>query len=386
MVSGCRCHRPNDPLYARSRVRAEKGVEVSEVEDQARDERSLLAWQLAPLVPILAGVLAWFALGLRGGLVVIAIVIATLAVVAAAHRVLWRATQKDHQTDQARRESLVAELAIAEAQVRQREAESSLFVHLAGRNQSLLDHQIGQLVELEQSEPDPDRLAELFRLDHLATRMRRNAESLLVLSGEETARRWGRSVPLADVVRAAVAEVEDFTRVSIVIDENVSLAGRAVADVAHLLAELLENALMYSPPETRVTVRNQLARSGDRACLIAIEDRGIGMSEDAMRAATDLLANPPDVGLEPTSRLGFHVVGRLAKRYHVEASLVSTPGGGVTALVRLPATPFPTDRHRPRCHVGRRRVDARTRSRDRGCRDSSAGSRPRCPCSGMTER
>jgi signal transduction histidine kinase len=313
---------------------------VSEVEGEARDERSLLAWQVAPHLPILGGVLAWFAVGQRGGLVIISIVvIATLVVGTAAHRVLWRATQ----TDQARRDSLVADLATTEAQLQQRESVSDLYVHLARRNQSLLERQIGQLVDLEQGERDPDRLAELFRLDHLATRMRRNAESLLVLSGEETPRRWGRAVPLADVVRAAVAEVEDYARVSIVIDENLSLSGRAVADVAHLLAELLENALMYSPPETRVTVRNHLVRTGDRACVVAIEDRGIGMSEGAMRAATDLLANPPDVGLEVTPRLGFHVVGRLAKRYHVEASLVSTPGGGVTALVRIPATLFPAD-------------------------------------------
>jgi hypothetical protein len=302
-------------------------------------ERSLQAWQLAPHAPIVAGTAAWLALGRPGGATVGALAVATVAVAVALHARAWQSLQ----AHQSRRDALAAELAQTEAQLEQRGTVSELFVHLARRNQSLLDRQIGLLVDLEQVERDPDALAELFKLDHLATRMRRNAESLLVLAGEETPRRWGRPVALADVVRAAVAEVEHFTRASIIIDEHLELSGRAVADVAHLLAELVENALTFSPPDTRVTVRNHLTRGHDRACLITIEDRGIGMPATDIAAANALLAEPTDVGLALSQQLGFHVVGRLGARHGIAVTLAPTPGGGVTAVVRIPSSLFPSD-------------------------------------------
>jgi signal transduction histidine kinase len=306
---------------------------------EAGGERSLQAWQLAPHAPIVAGAVVWLALGRPTGATGIALAVATVALAAALHGRAWQSLQ-EHQ---ARRDELVAELAQTEAKLDHRAAVSELFVHLARRNQSLLDRQIGLLVDLEHVESDPDALAELFKLDHLATRMRRNAESLLVLAGEETPRRWGRPVALADVVRAAVAEVEHVTRASIIIDEHLELSGRAVADVAHLLAELVENALTFSPPDTRVTVRNHLTRGHNRACLITIEDRGIGMAVTDIAAANELLAEPSDVGLALTQQLGFHVVARLGTRHGIEVSLAPTPGGGVTAVVRIPSSLFPSD-------------------------------------------
>ena len=165
----------------------------------------------------------------------------------------WRATEEE----QRKNVQLAHDLARAQTQVEARTSVSELFVNLARRNQALLDRQINLLVSMEERQADPDELAELFQLDHLATRIRRNAESLLVLSGEEPARRWGRPVPLPEVVRAAIAEVEDFRRADMDIDEGIAVAGRGVADLAHLLAELVENGLQFSPPESRVRVTTQ---------------------------------------------------------------------------------------------------------------------------------
>src|SRR5215207_7464221 len=231
---------------------------------------------------------------------------------------------------------------LAEAQVRgaraeaaQRQAVSDLFVNLARRNQSLLDRQLNLIGELEASEKAPDALADLFQLDHLATRIRRNAESLLVLSGEEAPRRWGRPVALGEVVRAAAAEVEDFERVEVLVSDYLEIEGRAVADLAHLLAELIENATVFSPPSSEVRVRSHLSPSEASMYVVSIEDTGIGMSPADLDAANRLLAEPPDVDLA-RSTLGFHVVGRLARRYNLRVRLANTPGGGITSLVTLP--------------------------------------------------
>lgn len=249
----------------------------------------------------------------------------------------------ERETDRAL--ALAEELAHAEVERSSRDAEqqkmvSDLFVNLARRNQSLLNRQLTLIDELESSEADPDALADLFKLDHFATRMRRNAESLLVLSGEEPPRRWGEDVGLGDVVRAAAAEVEDFPRVSVVVEENVSVSGRVVADAAHLLAELIENATSFSPPGQPVTVRyhDVLDASGD--CVITIEDRGIGMAADDIAAANEELAQPTDVGVDLSQMLGFHVVARLARRHLIGVRLIETPGGGLTAIVRLPSAIF----------------------------------------------
>jgi signal transduction histidine kinase len=208
-----------------------------------------------------------------------------------------------------------------------------LFVNLARRNQSLLDRQIGFLDQLEAAETDPDALENLFKLDHLATRMRRNAESLLVLAGIEAPRRWGKPVALGDVVRAAVGEVEDYSRVHVAALDDVYVLGNAAADVAHLLSELLDNATQFSAPGTRVEV---IGRRKGGGYLLSVSDLGIGMTGQQLAEANELLAHPPVTGLTLSRSLGFIVVGRLAKRYGVTVELTSAAVGGLTALVEVP--------------------------------------------------
>jgi signal transduction histidine kinase len=244
--------------------------------------------------------------------------------------VFWKHTEIVQQ----RNTRLATDLATAQTSAAQRQSVSELFVNLARRNQSLLDRQLDLIAELEQRERTPDALADLFKLDHLATRIRRNAESLLVLSGEETPRRWGRPIALADVVRAAAAEVEDFGRVDVLVNDHLVVAGRAVADLAHLLAELIENATAFSPPGADVRVVSHLS-PGPASHLLSVEDTGVGMAPDAVASANTVLADPPEVDLRQP-RLGLHVVGRLARRYGIRVQLAPTPGGGVTALVTLP--------------------------------------------------
>jgi signal transduction histidine kinase len=245
--------------------------------------------------------------------------------------IFWKHTEQEQQ----RNVDLVADLAAAD--VARREAMSELLVNLARRNQSLLNRQLEVITDLELQERQPEVLEELFRLDHLATRIRRNAESLLVLSGDEPARRWGNPVPLGDVVRAAAAEVEDYRRVEVLVNEHIEVEGRAVADLAHLLAELIENATTFSPPSTDVRVRSHLSAGDATTSVISIEDSGIGLPEDDLRAANALLAEAPEVDLGRSTMLGFHVVARLSQRYGLTVRLAATPGGGVTAMVTLPA-------------------------------------------------
>jgi signal transduction histidine kinase len=250
--------------------------------------------------------------------------------------IFWKNTEiEQHRSARLASDLAESELAAVQAQAAQRQSISDLFVNLARRNQSLLDRQLALISELEQHENKPEALSDLFQLDHLATRIRRNAESLLVLSGDEPPRLWGRPVPLSEVVRAAAAEVEDYPRVEVLVSDYLEVSGRVVADLSHLLAELIENATMFSPPTSGVRVRTHLVPGEGRTFLLSIEDTGIGLSDEHMQAANELLANPPD--LDPRrSTLGFHVVGRLAIRLGLRVSLAHTPGGGVTALVTLP--------------------------------------------------
>jgi len=214
-----------------------------------------------------------------------------------------------------------------------------LFVNLARRNQSLLDRQIAFLDELEANETDPEDLEHLFKLDHLATRMRRNAESLLVLAGVETPRRWGRPVPLGDVVRAAIAEVEDYGRIQVRALDGVRLQGGAAADVAHLCSELLDNAAQYSPPGTPVVVEGRAAdEDGTGGYVLRVTDEGIGMSAAQLAEANATLADPPLTGLTLSRSLGFVVVSRLADRHGITVALAEAPDGGTTATVVLPAS------------------------------------------------
>ncbi len=222
---------------------------------------------------------------------------------------------------------------VAVDQAALRRSVSEMFVNMARRSQSLVDRQLALIDQLEKNETDPDQLDQFFRLDHLATRMRRNAESLIVLSGAEPGRRWSQPVPLASLARAAVAEVEDYPRVQIMPMEGVELSGPAGIDVVHLLAELIENAAAFSPPDTSVVVVGEMVSSG---YLIEIEDRGIGMSDADLLAANERLANPPLVDFTLSRMLGFYVIGRLAQRYGIKVQVRHSPYGGVTALVLLP--------------------------------------------------
>ncbi len=210
-----------------------------------------------------------------------------------------------------------------------------IFVNLARRNQSLLDRQIEFIDELEANEEDPEQLEHLFKLDHLATRMRRNAESLLVLAGAEPPRRRARPVALADVVRVAIGEVEDFTRVNLLALDEVTVGGNVAVDLAHLLSELMENATQFSPPETHVEVVGQ--RTPDAGYLITVSDQGIGMSAEQLAEANAMLTHPPLVGLALSRSLGFIVIGRLAARFGIGVRLVSSPAGGISAMVVLPS-------------------------------------------------
>jgi signal transduction histidine kinase len=234
---------------------------------------------------------------------------------------------------------------VAEEQSRLlRKGIGDIFVHLARRNQSLLDRQIEFIDSLERHERDPDQLDNLFKLDHLATRMRRNAESLLVLAGAEPPRRRGRPVPVTDVVRVAIGEVEDFARLRIVALDEATVAGNVSVDLAHMLSELMENATHFSPPETAIEVLGQ--RDDRNGYVLSITDRGIGMSAEQMADANTMLAHPPLVGLSLSRSLGFIVIGRLASRFDLSVVLEPTPNGGTTAVITLPYTlvEYPEDR------------------------------------------
>lgn len=210
-----------------------------------------------------------------------------------------------------------------------------LVVNMARRNQSLLDRQIEVIDRMEATEQDPDRLEELYSLDHLATRMRRNAESLLVLAGAEPGRRRGGPVAVADVLRVAMSEIEDYQHVELQQIEDTKIGPQGAVDLAHLASELLENATQFSPPDAQVMVRGVLHPGG--SYLISISDKGIGLNEEQLAAANSVLSSPPELGLGLTRSLGFIVVGRLAKRLGVRVEIASDAGGGTTAIIEVPA-------------------------------------------------
>ncbi len=222
---------------------------------------------------------------------------------------------------------------LASEQARIRRNVSEMFVNLGRRNQSLLNRTLSFISELERQEKDPDTLEDLFRLDHLTTRMRRNAESLLVLAGSEPARTWSRSVELGNVVRAALSEIEAYERVDFDELDPALLKGVAVADVAHLLAELVENATTFSPPTTRVSVIGRRLADGYQ---ISVIDEGIGMTDAEIEEANRRIDELTRFDLAPSKVLGLYVVGRLAARHGIHVRLVESPADGITAKVRLP--------------------------------------------------
>ena len=228
------------------------------------------------------------------------------------------------------------DLAVEQAVLRRNIADS--FVNLGRRNQNLLGRQLDFITELESSEADPDTLSSLFRLDHLATRMRRNAESLLVLAGIEPPRQWAAPVPLTDVIRAALGEVEDYQRVVVRAVEPATIIGSAAADLAHLLAELIENALVFSPPDRSVDVRGAAnSRRHPDGYTLAIIDAGLGMSSQDIDSANRRLAGTESFTVAPSKYLGHYVAGNLAARHGIDVEIQSSPGSGITALVELPA-------------------------------------------------
>jgi PAS domain S-box-containing protein len=203
-----------------------------------------------------------------------------------------------------------------------RKSIGELYHNLARRSQGLVDRQLELIEELERGEVDPDRLDELVRIDHLATRMRRNAENLIVLSGVEQHRRLSEPVPLRDVVEAALAELKEYSRVQVAPMDDLRLSGQAASDVAHLLAELVGNATSFSPPGTMVQISGGPAGTG---YVLEIEDRGIGMSDAELIEANRRLAAPLAADVAVSKMMGFHVVGRLASRYGIKVSF-ATPG------------------------------------------------------------
>ncbi|MEV5828917.1 nitrate- and nitrite sensing domain-containing protein [Spirillospora sp. NPDC052242] len=221
--------------------------------------------------------------------------------------------------------------AIAEAELRA--GINRVFINLSWRSQSLLHRQLRLLDQMERRASSPEELEDLFRLDHLTTRMRRHAEGLVILSGSPTVRAWDHPVPAEDVVRAAIAEVEDYTRVVVTGASSAAVIGGVVADVIHLLAELIENAAAFSPPATEVTVKVDTVANG---LAVEVVDRGIGLSAEERDELNRRLASDVEFDLADTDRLGLFVVAKLAARHGVKVSLQPSAYGGTTAIVLVP--------------------------------------------------
>jgi signal transduction histidine kinase len=224
-------------------------------------------------------------------------------------------------------------ITLAAEQARVRRHASEMFVDLGRRHQSLLGRTLSLVAELEAKERDPATVTDLLRLDHLVTRLRRNAESLLVLAGSEPGRGWSSALGIDDVVRTALSEIEAYERVDISVLEGGHVVGRGVGAVAHMLAELLENATMFSPPESRVTVNG--ARRPD-GYVVSVTDRGIGLKPADLSLANERLTRFRTVEFAPPRQLGLAVVAELARRHGVVVQLSETPGGGTTASMLLP--------------------------------------------------
>jgi hypothetical protein len=230
-----------------------------------------------------------------------------------------------------------AQTAVAAAveEIRIRRGVNDVFRNLARRNQSLLTRQLELLDGMERRAHDPEQLADLFRIDHLTTRMRRHAEGLLIMAGGSSGRTWRDPVPLVDVMRAAIAEVESYTRIRVASRTSAALAGHAVADIIHLLAELLENATIFSPANTPVRI------DGDRVArglALEIEDRGLGMSEERLTEINATMANPPLFDMSGSDQLGLFIVGLLARRHDIKVTLRASAYGGIVAVVLIPRT------------------------------------------------
>ena len=247
-------------------------------------------------------------------------------------------------------------LSLASEQAMIRRNTTTSLANLGRRNQNLVRRQLSLISEFEREELDPTMLANMFKLDHLATRMRRNAESLLVLAGESSPRSWTKLHPLVDVVRAALSEVEDYRRVDLKRIDEVNLSGSTATDLAHILAELIENGLSFSPPDAEVEVSGR--RMGGRY-VIAVVDHGTGLDPDALNRANGRLHGDETFLVAPTRFLGHYVVGALAKRLDIDVSLTPAPVTGITATLALPESilVWPNDRPVSRSNPSARFVD-----------------------------
>ncbi|MFD1532926.1 sensor histidine kinase [Pseudonocardia aurantiaca] len=221
---------------------------------------------------------------------------------------------------------------------------SAMFVNLSRRSQALVERQLQLIEQLESNEQDPDQLSNLFQLDHLATRMRRNSENLLVLAGTDLAKRNIAPVPMVDVLRAAVSEIEQYQRIVVQTPPTAKIQGRSASDLVHLLAELLDNATNFSPPDSQVVMST--ARTTDGSIVVEIADRGVGMADHELSDANQRLSGPSSVDVSASRRMGLFVVGRLAARHGFGVRLITSsaggPGGGLTALVTVPAHLIPS--------------------------------------------
>jgi signal transduction histidine kinase len=224
-------------------------------------------------------------------------------------------------------------IAAAVEEIKIRRSVNDVFRNLARRNQSLLTRQLELLDAMERRVHDPEELADLFRIDHMTTRMRRHAEGLLIVAGSSSGRTWREPVPLIDVMRAAIAEVESYTRVRVSSRTSAALAGHAVADLIHLLAELVENATMFSPANTPVRIDGDKVARG---LALEIEDRGLGMAEAKLAEMNAKLVDPPMFDLSVSDQLGLFIAGQLARRHDIKITLRSSPYGGITAVVLIP--------------------------------------------------
>ncbi|MFC6579105.1 nitrate- and nitrite sensing domain-containing protein [Planomonospora parontospora] len=211
---------------------------------------------------------------------------------------------------------------------------SAMFVNLSRRTQTLVERQISLIDGLEKGEQDGGRLGDLFKLDHLATRMRRNSENLLVLAGHEPTRRRSQPAKLVDVVRASLSEVEDYERVQVKVHRAISVAGSAANDIVHLVAELVENAIQFSPRASQVVVSSSMIEGG--GALLAVSDAGIGMTAEELVETNRRLADPPVVDVSVSRRMGLFVVGRLALRHGIRVQLRPQETGGLIAMVLFP--------------------------------------------------
>ncbi len=226
-------------------------------------------------------------------------------------------------------------LRLATEQAAMRASVTNSFVQLGRRNHGLLGRSLEQLSKLESDERDPERLNALYKVDHLTTRMRRNAESLLVLADNPPLRTWSKPVSVLDVVRSAISEIEAFDRVSVANLEAATVRGTAVADISHLLAELLENGAAFSPPGTEVQVYGRMLSNGYQ---IAVVDSGIGMTDEQLAAANERVAESGSVSDASLATMGLHVVGRLAARHGILMRFTRSPREGVVATVVLPTS------------------------------------------------